>query len=423
MQWNLKTGVALATLSIALSATAVEARYVKKSVKAGQPKVMAQVSPSAMPQPMAYPDPSASAPAAVAPAMPEQTMPQAFPVQSMEMPSSMKMMSDDSTQYDEVARASLSAQALPGYSASHPSLAVPSFAEITRLDNGKTILVQIAANGEATDSLGLSNSAAQALGLNDGMVPVRVRKVSPSTEEQSALQLGQKAGDRLDTPEVLLIALRKKYAALGNNSAVNVAAVSKPATAKPMPKPVQVAARATAPSMGPAGPTGADYGNPPSQNDVVPPVTSMPVAMDMGQEAPKVPAQPVLRVKKGAPVKVASVNKNDRFIVEEGGVIILPSTSEGEAPAPETSEFVTEVAAQKALSKAPKSSSPGYYVQVAAFSNPARASTLAQKIGGKVIRANSIYRVKMGPYANAEDAKSAMSTASASGFPGARIMR
>jgi rare lipoprotein A len=393
-------------------------------VKAGQPKVMAQVSPSAMPQPMAYPDPSASAPAAVAPVVPEQTMPQAFPVQSMEMPSSMKMMSDDSTQYDEVARASLSAQVLPGYSASHPSLAVPSFAEITRLDNGKTILVQIAANGESPDTLGLSSSAAQALDLNDGMVPVRVRKVSPPAEEQTALQLGQKAGDRLDTPEVLLVALRKKYAVLGNNeSAVSVAAVSKPVGARPMPKPVQVAARASAPSMGPAGPTGADYGNPPSQNDVVPPVTSMPVAMDMGQEAPKVPAQPVLRVKKGAPVKVASVNKNDRFIVEEGGVIILPSTSEGEAPAPETSEFVTEVAAQKARSKAPKSSSSGYYVQVAAFSNPARASTLAQKIGGKVIRANSIYRVKMGPYANAEDAKSAMSTASASGFPGARIMR
>jgi rare lipoprotein A len=424
MQWNLKTGVALATLSIALSATAVEARYVKKSVKAVQPKVMAQVSPSAMPQPMAYPDQSASGPAAAAPVMPEQALPQMSSAPSMDMPASMKMMSDDGMQYDEVARASISAQALPGFSASHASLAVPSFAEITRLDNGKTILVQIAANGEGADSLGLSSAAAQALGLNDGMVPVRVRKVSPPTEEQSALQLGQKAGDRLDTPEVLLVALRKKYAVLGNNTnAVGVAAVGKPAIVKTMPKPVQVATRTSAPSMGPAGPTGADYGNPPSQNDVSPPVTSLPVQMDRPQEAPQVPAPPAIRVKKGAPVKVASANKNDRFIVEEGGVIVLPSASEGKAPAPEASEFVTEVASQKARSKAPKSSSPGYYVQVAAFSNPARATTLAQKIGGKVIRAKSIYRVKMGPYANAEDAKSAISTASASGFPGARIMR
>jgi rare lipoprotein A len=423
MQWNLKTGVALATLSIALSATAVEARYIKKSVKSVQPKVMAQVSPSAMPQPMAYPDQSASGPAAVSPVIPEQALPQMSSPPSMGMPASMKMMSDDGTQYDEVARASISAQALPGFSASHASLSVPSFAEITRLDNGKTILVQIAANGEGADSLGLSSAATQALGLNDGMVPVRVRKVSPPTEEQSALQLGQKAGDRLDTPEILLVALRKKYAALGNANAVGVAAVGKPAIVKAMPKLVQVATRTSAPSMGPAGPTGADYGNPPSQNDVSPPVTSLPVQMDRPQEAVQFPASPAIRVKKGAPVKVASVNKNDRFIVEEGGVIILPSASEGNAPAPETSEFVTEVASQKARSKAPKSSSLGYYVQVAAFSNPARATTLAQKIGGKVIRAKSIYRVKMGPYANAEEAKSAISTASASGFPGARIMR
>ncbi len=428
MQWNLKLGVAITALSIALSAQSAEARYTKRVLKPASPKVLAQASPAAMPEPMAYPGQAVTETPV---AMPTMSVPD-YPSQPDSMPTAFPAMAQDSTQHDDVARASVFNETLPGYSASYAALSVPSYAEITRLDNGKTILIQIASNNNSANALGLSTSAAQALGITDGMTPVRVRKVSPPEEEQSALRFGQKAGDRLETPEILLVALRKKYAALGSSIAVASAkpsASAKPNIAprpvRPAPKPVQMPVQVSS-GIGPSGQTGADYQTLPSRhNDVVPPVATTPVEVAVTQSADETPKPSVVRVKRGATVQVAQVDKNDRFIIENGGMITLPSTapdgpSDSQDTTPNSGEAFTMETADTGSSAKAKGA---YYVQVAAFSNPARASTLAQKIGGKVIRAKSIYRVKMGPYANAQDAQSAISTASARGFPGARIMR
>lgn len=102
-------------------------------------------------------------------------------------------------------------------SAVHSSLPVPSFAEVTHLGTGKTIIVRINDRGPVAGGriIDLSQTAAAALGVGQqGAFPVRVRRVNPPEDERAALASGAKGANRLDTPEPLLIALRKK---LGNS--------------------------------------------------------------------------------------------------------------------------------------------------------------------------------------------------------------
>ncbi|WP_066795483.1 SPOR domain-containing protein [Sphingomonas soli] len=100
----------------------------------------------------------------------------------------------------------------------HRSLPVNSFAEVTALDSGKTILVLITGTMEpgADHPMDLSAGAARQLG-DDGprSIPVRVRAVVPTPSDQAALNQGRPAESRPDTPPVLLNALRKHLPADG----------------------------------------------------------------------------------------------------------------------------------------------------------------------------------------------------------------
>jgi rare lipoprotein A len=178
----------------------------------------------------------------------------------------------DNAQYDEVGYASWYGEEAGGnptangeafnpaaISAAHATLPMPSYAEITRLDNGKTILVRINDRGPFAKGriVDLSRGAAQLLGMEgQGAVPVRVRRVNPPEQEKSALRLGQKAADRLDTPDALLVALRRK---LGT---APVAGAIAPRTPPMRPTP--------APRVAPVGRAGASYETPtdkPKSND------------------------------------------------------------------------------------------------------------------------------------------------------------
>ncbi|SIN97230.1 rare lipoprotein A [Parasphingorhabdus marina DSM 22363] len=95
----------------------------------------------------------------------------------------------------------------------------------------------------------------------------------------------------------------------------------------------------------------------------------------------------------------------DRFIIEnQTGATQSRST----APAP------------RAVSTA-----SGFVVQVAAFSSRARANTLANKIGAKVMSdgTGKIWRVRYGPYATERAAEQGLNEARRRGYGGARILR
>ena len=62
-----------------------------------------------------------------------------------------------------------------------------------------------------------------------------------------------------------------------------------------------------------------------------------------------------------------------------------------------------------------------FAVQVGAFSNQANATAAASKVGGSVSAAGKLWRVRMGPYATAAQAKAALAKAKSAGYSDARI--
>jgi rare lipoprotein A len=108
-------------------------------------------------------------------------------------------------------------------SASHRTLPVPSYVEVTTLDNGRTILVRINNRGPmAGDSfIELSPAAAKQLGIeSQELTAVRVRRVNPPEQEKAVLREGATATERLATPESLLRVLRNKIASQRRSVAI-----------------------------------------------------------------------------------------------------------------------------------------------------------------------------------------------------------
>ena len=139
------------------------------------------------------------------------------------------------------------------FTGAHRILPVPSYAEVTHLETGKTILVRINDRGPAVKdrTIALSNAAAEALGISSSASsPVRVRRVNPPMPERIALRSGRSAADRLDTPPALLSALKRRLVESDIPKPVSV--VMTPPGPRPVnplaPKPVPVIAAVTAPA-------------------------------------------------------------------------------------------------------------------------------------------------------------------------------
>jgi rare lipoprotein A len=84
-----------------------------------------------------------------------------------------------------------------------------SVVEVTELGGGHTILALVATNQAPGGAVLLSEGAFRALGIAPG-AGVRVRAALPSPQDQTALRSGSPASPRIDAPEVLLKALRKR---------------------------------------------------------------------------------------------------------------------------------------------------------------------------------------------------------------------
>ncbi len=152
----------------------------------------------------------------------------------------------DSLNYDEVGYAGLMITAGAGVTASHRTLPVPSYAEVTALDSGRTILVRVEERGPMAGFrlLGLSQDASSQLGISDG-APIRVRRVNPPEIDRAKLRMDGPASQRMETPASLLAVLKRK---LPDNGSTPLIAVGTPSPARPF----------IAPSAGPIT-SGANY--------------------------------------------------------------------------------------------------------------------------------------------------------------------
>ena len=156
---------------------------------------------------------------------------------------------NDTLNYDEVGYLAVDSGAL-GVTGSHHTLPVPSYAEVTSLTTGRTILVRLERRGpmDSNHLLALSPAALAQLDAT-AETPVRVRRVNPPEEQRMLLRGGQSASLRMDTPMALVSVLRRRLPAAPG--AVEAAAPVAPAemaasTPEPAAEPVSPARESVA---------------------------------------------------------------------------------------------------------------------------------------------------------------------------------
>lgn len=270
----------------------------------------------------------------------------------------------DQLNYDSVGYASVGDASLVGVTGAHKTLPLPCYVEVTSLASGKTILVRLERRGPMVNDLliELSPMAAQQLGIVPGShAQVRVRRVNPPEQERAMLRTGQRAPERMETPEGLLKVLRRKLAD----------------QAPLLPPP------STPPTMPTAMPLGA------------PTTTAKPAAKPA---TVKPDPQKAASDKPAAPVKTPP------------------------APSPKTPVPPPKPEAPKAepapVAKPPKGA---FVVQAGAFSVEANARKVAKQLGGSVTHNGKYWIVRTGPFANRAQAAPALEKVRHAGYKDARI--
>ncbi|MCE7797994.1 SPOR domain-containing protein [Sphingobium sufflavum] len=256
--------------------------------------------------------------------------------------------------------------------ATHGSLPVASFAEVTSLATGRTILVRIGAQGPVPGGrvLDLSCAAARQLGLATLPAPVRVRRVYPPDQEQVQLGDGKAVAERLASPPGLLSALRRKLPAAprGGSRDLDCGLASPPAVVA----------------------EGAHWGE----------------RAAAGPSQTTKTAQPARTVKPSKPPRAKPAP--------------LPAPV-ADAPRPAPSQPARPLA-QPARPDEPRAKGPAFAIQVAALSDRGRAMALARSLGGYVQGAGGISRVRKGPYSSEAAARAALPNIRAKGFADAHVV-
>jgi rare lipoprotein A len=182
--------------------------------------------------------PAPAAPQAAGPAAPGAGYgaPEGGP-QTGQGPQGSSRLRPGEERYDRVGYAGY-AGAGEGVFATSSVLPQGSHAEVTALDSGKTILILI--RGQGSGLIDLSAGAARQLGVT-GNPPVRVRRVTVTGQDATALAAGQPAPMRADAPLALLAGLRRRLA----DAPRETAATPPPPrpTTRPSPRPAQAATR------------------------------------------------------------------------------------------------------------------------------------------------------------------------------------
>ena len=169
----------------------------------------------------------------------------------------------DRMNYDAVGYAALGGEGGGAISAAHKTLPLPSYAEVTALDSGKTVLIRLERRGPMSNDqlVELSPGAAAQLGIAGfGKAPVRVRRVNPPEAERALLRAGERAPYRMETPKPLLSVLMRKLnpvpvaspSPVATAAPVPTPAVKKPPKAKPSPRPTVSPSPRPAPTAKPS---------------------------------------------------------------------------------------------------------------------------------------------------------------------------
>ncbi len=119
----------------------------------------------------------------------------------------------DKLNYDAVGYAGVSDAPDTRVSIAHKTMPLPSYAEITHLETGRTILTRVETRGPMVNDrlVELSQGAAIQLGIGPGSdAPIRVRRVNPPEQERALLRSGGEVSPRMDTPQALLKVLKRK---------------------------------------------------------------------------------------------------------------------------------------------------------------------------------------------------------------------
>ena len=278
----------------------------------------------------------------------------------------------------------------------HRTLPLPSYAEVTSLTSGKTILVRLTRRGPMAGAnlVALSPGAWAQLGLGEGAkAPVRVRRVNPPESERAMLRLGRHAPDRMETPQGLLGVLKRK---LGDSSVAVLSESARGAAASAMaPLLVVVKPEAATPVK-------------PAMVDAKPP---KPLATSAPKPLPKA-TTPGLAKK---PIATAATSVPPKVVPDAPKVALKPV----KPVRPVVTTAVTPHPAHPALTTV----KAGQSVQVGAFSSEDRAKAAAGQIGGKVSQRGKVWRVRLGPFADRASADRGLSKARAAGYRDARIVR
>jgi rare lipoprotein A len=251
---------------------------------------------------------------------------------------------EDKLNYDAVGYAGLDAAGGNHVSASHKTLPLPSYVEVTSLDSGKTILVRVERRGPMTNDLliALSPAAAAQLGLaGKERSAVRVRRVNPPEQERAMLRAGGRAPERMDTPRGLLDALNRRLAAGVPLQAAGPAPTpTAPPSAKPGPVPAPAPRATPTPPPRPA-PTPAPKAVP----------APKPAATPAAQAAPAARPAPVAAAHGAFVVQVAAFSTRDRangVAAKLGGRV----SAAGRFWRVRLGPFASQAEAQAALAKA-----------------------------------------------------------------------
>ncbi|WP_183029951.1 SPOR domain-containing protein [Altericroceibacterium spongiae] len=287
----------------------------------------------------------------------------------------------DALNYDHVGYAALDSVGGTAISAAHHTLPVPSYAEVTSLDSGRTILVRVERRGpmEGNDLIALSAGAFDQLGAQPG-VAVRVRRVNPPEDQRALLRSGQQAPLRMDTPKSLIEVLRRRLPQ--NGSASLQASVEKtPAGSQPSPSEQNAVAPERSASVATNKSTTSATNPPP-----LPPVAERRAHPD--------PAEPVGSSKEGRHFAEA-------FPAEKS------ETAAQNIPAPRQ--------------PVQKDAGGHFMVQAATFSTQERAQKASEPLQAHVTPSGRYYLMQMGPFRSRAEAQASLAKVKAAGYSDARI--
>ncbi|WP_343611998.1 SPOR domain-containing protein [Novosphingobium sp.] len=307
-------------------------------------------------------------------------------------------------------------------SAAHHTLPLPSYAEVTDLKTGRTILVRVERRGpgDSQHAIELSPGAAAQLGIaagsNEG---VRVRRVNPPEQDRALLRSGNPAPERMATPKPLLDVLQRKLDPALAQKALDAedrdpipakpASVVKPANVEPPVKPATALAPAkTKPARGAASKS--------------PKLEA--VALTTG------PATPPKGYVPSVPARQAAAHTPDKVSPKIGADFAQSDADHGH-DAPATAPAATKAKPAKTPPAKPAEDKPdhaapsggSFVVQAGAYSDKKNAETVANKIGGAISASGKVWRVRVGPFSGHASAEAALAKVKSAGYSDARIQR